>query len=436
MTAVDPGDALAGLAEPVAPAPEPEPPARDLTPRQWVRTNLAASPADLALTVVFGLIAAYAAYRLLRWVFVTTDWEIVRVNLRQFMIGPFPSDQLWRPWASGYVLAAALGLAGGVLVGRPAPGGEGAGGDAEADGRAGAGAGLRGLAERFWPLGLGAVVVLSFTRTPLPTLLTVGLVAVFLAFRLLGARALGALRRFVWLIVAVGVLAALQVIVAGPGGVGWDDWGGLHLAVAATVAGIVLAFPLGVVLALGRRSSLPAVRLVSTCYIEAFRAVPLVALLFMGRYMVGFLFPTTVDPPSQLVRAVIAITLFEAAYVAEIVRGGLQAVPAGQIEAAHAVGLSQTQALRLVVLPQALRAVIPAMVGQFISLFKDTSLLSIVNFVELLTVAERATEQSAFRGQGLQAVVLAFAGFLYWVGCSTMARESRRLERRLGVGER
>lgn len=434
MTTVDPGDALAGLAEPVAPAPEPEPPARNLTPRQWARTNLAANPADLALTVVFGLLAAYAAYRLLRWVFVTTDWEIVRVNLRQFMIGPFPSDQLWRPWASGYVLAATLGLAGGVLLGRPAAPGEGADGGGDTD--AGAGGDHWGLLQRFWPLGLAAVVVLAFTRTPLPALLTAGLLAVFLAFRVLGTRVPAGLRRYVWAIVAVGVFASLQVIVAGADGVGWDDWGGLHLAVAATVAGIVLAFPLGVLLALGRRSSLPAVRLVSTCYIEAFRAVPLVALLFMGRYMIGFLFPTSVDPPSQLVRAVIAITLFEAAYIAEIVRGGLQAVPAGQVEAAHAVGLSQTQVLRLVVLPQALRAVIPAMVGQFISLFKDTSLLSIVNFAELLTVAERATEQPAFRGQGLQAVVLAFAGFLYWVGCSTMARESRRLERRLGVGER
>jgi general L-amino acid transport system permease protein len=156
----------------------------------------------------------------------------------------------------------------------------------------------------------------------------------------------------------------------------------------------------------------------------------------MSRYMIGFLFPTQVDPPSYLVRAVIAITLFEAAYIAEIVRGGLAAVPRGQIEAAQAVGLSPPKVLRLVVLPQALRAVIPAMVGQFISLFKDTSLLGIIGFFELLTVAEVATDQDAFRGQGLQIVTLAFAGFIYWAGCSTMARESRRLERRLGVGER
>jgi general L-amino acid transport system permease protein len=220
------------------------------------------------------------------------------------------------------------------------------------------------------------------------------------------------------------------------GGVGWDRWGGLHLNVAATVAGIALAFPLGLALALGRRSSLPALRGLSVVYIEAFRAVPLVALLFVSRYMIGFLFPTSVDPPSYLVRAVIVITLFEAAYIAEIVRGGLQSVPHGQGEAAQAIGLAPFGVMRLVVLPQALRAVIPAMVGQFISLFKDTSLLSVVGFLEVLAVAEVATEQDAFRGQGGQVVTLTYAGLLFWAGCSTMARESRRLERRVEVGRR
>jgi general L-amino acid transport system permease protein len=240
----------------------------------------------------------------------------------------------------------------------------------------------------------------------------------------------------VWAAVVVGVVVSLQVVTAGPGGVGWDDWGGLHLAVAATVAGIALAFPLGLVLALGRRSSMPGMRVLSTGYIEVFRAVPLVALLFVGQYMVGFLFPTSVDPPSFLVRAVIAITLFEAAYIAEIVRGGLQAVPVGQVEAAQAVGLSPPKVLRLVVLPQALRAVIPAMVGQFISLFKDTSLLSIIGFIELIGVADFATEQPRFQGEGLRPLAFAFVGFLFWAVCSTMSRESQRLERRLGVGER
>ncbi len=289
---------------------------------------------------------------------------------------------------------------------------------------------------RFWPAVLGVVVVLSFTRTPVPAILTIGLVALFTIAFACGRRLPARVRRWVWLVLVAGVVASLQVITAGPDGVGWDDWGGLYLAVAATVAGIALAFPLGLVLALGRRSSMPGMRVLATGYIEVFRAVPLVALLFVGQYMVGFLFPTSVDPPSFLVRAVIAITVFEAAYIAEIVRGGLQAVPVGQVEAAQAIGLSPPKVLRLVVLPQALRAVIPAMVGQFISLFKDTSLLSIIGFIELIGVADFATEQPRFQGEGLRPLAYAFVGFLFWAVCSTMSRESQRLERRLGVGER
>jgi general L-amino acid transport system permease protein len=449
-----PTEAVGALAEPLAPVPEPEPPARNLTPRQWVRQNLLSSPFNVVLTIVSGAVAAWAIFRLARWVFVTADWAIVRVFLRVFMVGLFPADQLWRLWVAAYVLAATLGLTAGALAAASAQ--RSAATRGERDGDAGrtaraatvavavdpesqdSGWSRRAVAvlHRFWPAVLGVVVVLSFTRTPLPAMLTIGLVAL-LAIAFAGGRRLPArVRRWVWLVLVAGIVASLQVITAGPDGVGWDDWGGLHLAVAATVAGIALAFPFGLVLALGRRSSMPGLRVLSTGYIEVFRAVPLVTLLFVGQYMVGFLFPTSVDPPSFLVRAVIAITLFEAAYIAEIVRGGLQAVPVGQVEAAQAVGLSPPKVLRLVVLPQALRAVIPAMVGQFISLFKDTSLLSIIGFIELIGVANFATEQPQFQGEGLRPLTFAFVGFLFWAVCSTMSRESQRLERRLGVGER
>jgi general L-amino acid transport system permease protein len=442
MTAVDPfGDVLA---EPLV-VVEPEPPVRDLTPRQWVRANLASSPWNAALTVVVGLAVAWVVYRLARWVFVTADWAVVRVNLRLFMVGQFPVDQLWRLWVAGYIVVATAGLALGataVSLRRTADGGRGPGAGA-ADGERGEQGGrwrlgrrVLGVAHRFWPAVLAIVVVLGFTRTWLPTVGVVGLVATGVVAGTVGTRLPARLRPWTWALVVAGLLAALQVTIAGEGGVGWDDWGGLHLAVAATVAGIALAFPLGLLLALGRRSSLPAIRVVTVGYIEAFRAVPLVTLLFLGGFMVGFLFPTTVEPPSFLVRAVIAITLFEAAYIAEIVRGGLQAVPRGQVEAAQAVGLSPVKVMRLVVLPQALRAVIPAMVGQFISLFKDTSLLTIIGFFELLEVANVVTNQPGFQGQGLRPITLAFVGLIYWAGCSTMSRESQRLERRLGVGER
>ena len=420
------------LAEPIG-APEPEPPRRDLTPRQWVRANLFSSPLNSVLTVVIGLGTAYVVYRLARWAFVTADWAIVRVNLRLFMVGFFPVDQLWRLWAALYVLVVTSGLAAGALAEASR---RVADGDEEPAPRPSLPRRVLAALHRFWPAVVCVAVILGFTRTPGPTVGTVGLVVVGALAGAAGRRVPRPLQRWAWVLPIAGLVAALQVIVAGEDGVGWDRWGGLHLAVAATIAGVGLAFPLGLLLALGRRSSLRALRLVSIAYIEAFRAVPLVTLLFLGGYMVGYLFPNTVEPPSFLVRAVIAITLFEAAYIAEIVRGGLQAVPRGQYEAAQALGLSPVGVMRLVVLPQALRAVIPAMVGQFISLFKDTSLLTIIGFLELIEVTRIVTQQDAFRGQGLRPIALAFVGLIYWAGCSTMSRESQRLERRLGVGER
>ncbi|HVM12999.1 MAG TPA: amino acid ABC transporter permease, partial [Egibacteraceae bacterium] len=203
-----------------------------------------------------------------------------------------------------------------------------------------------------------------------------------------------------------------------------------------TIGGILLSFPLGVALALGRRSSLPIVRVGSIVYIEIFRGVPLIALLFMGWLVLGFMIPGWLAVPGRIGRALIIFVLFTAAYVAEIVRGGLQSIPRGQYEAAMALGLSPWKQTRLIVLPQALRNVIPALVGQFISLYKDTSLVFIIAITDLLRVARGVTQQTQFLGQGLHAEALLFISFIYWVGCYWMSRESQRLERRLGVGQR
>lgn len=404
--------------------PAPGPPDLRLPPGQWIRANLFSSPFNTLLTILFAGLMGWLAFQIAHWVLVTAEWTIVRVNLRLFMVGRFPPDQLWRLWLSMYLLAFTVGLAV-ALVTRVVEATDGP-----------AGAGLAGFLRRFWPVIVATLAVVALTRTPRPALLGAVAVAAFVAGRHLGVRLPAGVRRWTWLITGAGLVASLQVIVAGSGGVTWDRWGGLYLTIFATVGGIALAFPLGLLLALGRRSSLPGVKLLCIAFIEVFRAVPLVTLLFMGQYLVRFAYPTWAEPPSFLARAIIAITLFEAAYIAEIVRGGLQSVPRGQVEAAQAIGLAPTGVMRLVVLPQALRAVIPAMVGQFISLFKDTSLLAIIGFFELLNVAETVTKQDAFRGQGLQVVTLAFAGFLYWASCSTMSRESQRLERRLEVGER
>jgi general L-amino acid transport system permease protein len=430
------------------------------------------------LSVAFGLLLAYGLYRLAWFALVSSDWAIVRANMRLFMIGRFPLDEAWRLWAALYVVAGAAGLYGGAIVARAER-------LAEAADRPLPRPGRWSWVRRYWPALACLAVILSQTRTWTPALCVLAGAAVLVGARWLGLRlpglaghlgagvlvalvlvyelVAGSAARWstvdaVQLALIVGAVVAstrslgrspvrfaLVALVAGAvvsvqlstgAGVGWDDWGGLHLTIFVTVVGIAFSFPVGVLVALGRRSSLPALRSMSVAYIEAIRGVPLVALLFMGQYVIPLLFPNTVEPPSPLGRALIVIVLFEAAYVAETVRGGLQSVPRGQHEAAQAIGLSPWKVTRLIVLPQALRAVIPAMVGQFISLFKDTSLLQIIGFVELLEVAENTVSQPEFLGQGLHTVTFAFAALIYWAGSYTMSRESRRLEGRLGLGDR
>ncbi len=185
----------------------------------------------------------------------------------------------------------------------------------------------------------------------------------------------------------------------------------------------------------GRVTTLPLVRVVSIAYIEFFRGVPLYVLLLLGGIALGFFLPRGMETPGLVARAIVVFTLFTAAYIAEIVRGGLQSLPRGQTEAAQALGLSPVKTTALIVLPQALRNVIPALVGQFISLFKDTTLAgAAMGLLDVLGVADAVTAQPDFRGQGLAPETISFVMFLFWVGCITMSRESQRLERRLGVG--
>ena len=183
-----------------------------------------------------------------------------------------------------------------------------------------------------------------------------------------------------------------------------------------------------------RGASLPAVRWLCVGYIELFRGVPFIALLFIAKIFIDFFL--NVDTPLSLTtRTIIVFTIFSSAYLAEVVRGGLQAVPRGQIEAGQAVGLQPPGVMRLIVLPQALRAVIPAMVGQFISLYKDSTLFAFISVVEFYRARELIHSQQEFSTTAI-AETLVFVAFTYWAISYTMSKESQRLERHLGVGER
>jgi His/Glu/Gln/Arg/opine family amino acid ABC transporter permease subunit len=210
--------------------------------------------------------------------------------------------------------------------------------------------------------------------------------------------------------------------------------GGLLLTLLLSIVGLLVAFPLGILLALGRTSTMPIFRVVSTAYIEVVRGVPLITILFFGALFLPLFLPgeIRIDP---VIRALVAVSLFGAAYLAENVRGGLQAISKGQYEAAKAVGLNTVQMTLLIILPQALRAVIPALVGQAIAIFKDTSLVFIIGLTEILAVAQKVVPgQPSFVGS--QRENLLFVAFVYWMFTFTFSRASQRLERKLGVGER
>jgi general L-amino acid transport system permease protein len=248
-------------------------------------------------------------------------------------------------------------------------------------------------------------------------------------------------RRFLALWAATaGIVTYLLAILTAPSTVqvpGSFFLGGLSLTVLLAVTTIVASFPLGILLALGRTSTMPIFRIMSTVYIEVVRGVPLITLLLV----MFIIFPVALPPGvevSGVVRAVIAMTFFSAAYLAENVRGGLQSIGKGQYEASKALGMTTAQMTVFITLPQALRAVIPALVGQVIALFKDTSLVTIVGLFDFLHIARQIipAQSQPFSFLGSIKETLLFAAIVYWIFTFTFSRISQRLEKRLGVGER
>jgi len=232
-----------------------------------------------------------------------------------------------------------------------------------------------------------------------------------------------------WVLVIGAFFALMKGGVLGLTPVETSRWGGLPLTMLLSVLGIASAFPLAVLVALGRRSHLPAIRSLCIVYVELIRGVPLISVLFMASFMFPLFMPagTQVD---VLVRVFVGITLFAAAYLAEVVRGGLQAIPKGQVEAAASLGLSYWQTQRKIVLPQALKLVVPSIMNSFISTFKDTSLVTIVSLYDLTGALALALGGDAdWRQFYLEGYF--FIAAIYWIGCFAMSRYSQWIERQL-----
>jgi len=390
-------------------------PQRTIGPLTWLRENLFNTWYNSLITLLILWLLLRTVPAFAQWLF-SANWEPILTRPVLYFVGQYPVAELWRvgvgvglisfffglSWGTwgGPVRTFAIALMAGYAVVALIP----------------VSLETIGLTARlFMVANIGLVIAgLGASRTPLGQgrWVLIGWIVIFFLFILL-------LRGFEG--------TPLELVSTG-------RWGGLMLNLMVAAVGIVASFPLGVLLALGRRSNLPVVRLFSTLFIELVRGVPLITILFMGSLLLPLFLPEDVRI-DRVIRAVIGITLFSAAYMAENVRGGLQAIPEGQYEAARAIGLNAPLTTLLIILPQALRLVIPAIVGQFIALFKDTTLLIIVGINEILGIGKSIVLGNP-EWVGAQIEVYLFIAALFWVFTYAMSYSSRRLERALGVGER
>lgn len=381
-----------------------KPPRVQVGPLAWLRDNLFSSPTNIGLTLV-GLYCVYVTISgLLDFAVVHATWSgsngddcrpnsgacwpMIQAKFSQFIYGRYPLDQRWRVDLV-YVLA---------LIG---------------------------------------IVPLMIPRLPYKLLNSLYLFILFpfIAFVLLVGGNLHPLA-FLHFLGSTPLIGPALSSVAGftiptpLSYVGTELWGGLLVTLVIASVGIVASFPIGIILALGRRSRMPFARWASVSFIEFVRGVPLITVLFMSSVMLPLFLPPgwRVD---NLLRALIGVSLFSGAYMAETIRGGLQAIPRGQFEAADALGLSYRQKMSLIVLPQALKLVIPGIVNSFIGLFKDTSLVTIIGMFDLLGIVQSNNTDQKWLAPTNAMTGYLFAGFVFWIFCFGMSRYSAFVERNL-----
>jgi general L-amino acid transport system permease protein len=365
-----------------APEPELPPPATTTGALAWMRANLFSSPANAATTLALLALALWLIPPLIAWSVVHAVWSA-------------PDGALCRTHQDGACWAFVARKLGYLAYGAYPEG-------------------QRWrvlLTEAFGALLIGWLLWPGAPRRGLGAALFFLVYPVAAYLLLSGAPALG--------------LAFVDTI----------QWGGVFVTLLTALVGIVFSLPLGVALALGRRSRMPFVRAASVVYIEVVRGVPFITVLFMANNMLPLFLPPGLEP-DRFLRPLVGIALFSAAYMAEEVRGGLQTLPSGQYEAAMALGLDYKRMMALVVLPQALALVIPGVVNNFIGLFKDTTLVSIVGVTDFLEALDHAMKDPVWAGPTIFPSGYAFAALFYFVFCYAMSRYSASIERRLATARR
>lgn len=356
----------------------------------WLKVNLFATPKDTVLTIIGLLFLAWLLPPALNWLFIDAAWtgggRGVCATISQG--GAQPEGWSGACWA---------------FVGAKI--------DQFTFGR-------YPIEERWRPMLVGLLFVLLLIPMLIPSVPRKGVNAILL-FLVLPVVA--------YFLLLGGVFGLAHVETA--------LWGGLMVTLILSFVGIAVSLPFGILLALGRRSNLPVIKLLCTIFIEVVRGVPLITVLFMASVMLP-LFMAPGDNIDRFLRALIGVSLFASAYMAEVIRGGLQAIPKGQYEGADSLGLGYWQKTSLIILPQAIKLVIPGIVNTFIGLFKDTSLVSIIGMFDLLGIVRQNFADANWASPVTPMTGLVFAGFIFWLFCFGMSRYSGFMERVLDTGHK
>jgi len=422
-------------AMPVGERPQLAPPVVDAGALGWMRKNLFSSWGNGITTVVLALVFGWLLSWFLNWALFTATftaatgaecrghgacWALIHEKYRYIFFGSFPYEQHWRPLFAVIAMLAMLVLSSDRRMWNK-----------------------RLIA--IWGVGSFVTFLLMFGQIhiSISLILFVALLAGGLGMILRGAlatpaeingwRALAAIGAIGLVLRITGVLPAWSLAIAPFSYVETGLWGGIPVTIILATYGLLFAFPFGILLALGRRSHLPLIKGLCVGFIELIRGVPLISLLIMASVMLPLFLPSgmTFD---KFLRAQVAVILFAGAYIAEIVRGGLQSLPKGQFEAADAMGLNYVQKTAFIILPQALRVVIPPLINTFIGFFKDTSLVLIIGIFDFLNTANQALVDPNWAG--FPGEVYLFAAFVYFCFCYSMSRYSKWLEIELNKGTR
>jgi general L-amino acid transport system permease protein len=388
--------------------PRNRPPVNQITPGQWLKKNLFSTWYNYILTLLSLWLVYWVASNLISWAATQAQWQVLIANFRLFFVGRYPVQALWRAWVTLGVIVGLGGISWGIFAHAAAV-----------------------LFNRRILVILG-IVAATCIAVAIPggwqsSLILMGMLLLLIVTALIGKQIGKKFPNFSsWLPLIWLLTFSLNIWLLLTGmNVSLDRISGLMLTIPVAIASIVLCFPLGVLLALGRQSDLPVIRWLSIAYIELIRGFPLITILFMAQVMLPLVLPADVRP-DRVIRAIAGFTIYSAAYLAENVRGGLQSIPRGQTEAAKALGLNPVYTLGFIILPQALKTVIPSMVGQFIALFKDTSLLAIVGLTDLLGMSQSIISNPKYLGR--YGEVYLFVAVIYFICCYAMSLASRRLE--------